>query len=81
MGRITLKVVRPQRGTSMIKTTTHHTPLATLYSIKENSYRTKDGQYEYCAEEIDALIWQKESKRDYLLAEMIYKQQRTIYDR
>jgi len=54
----------------MIKSPSKHISLAQLYTIKENSYRVASGLYEYCPEEVDRLIWQKETKRD----ELLYKE-------
>jgi hypothetical protein len=47
----------------MIKSPSKHIPLKKLKEIKENSYRTACGLYEYCSDEIDDLIQQKENKK------------------
>ena len=58
----------------MVKSPSKHIPLYTLLEIKENSYRTKCGLYEYCSEEIDNLIYEKQSKKDAEKVEKLIKQ-------
>lgn len=47
----------------MILSASKYTPLETLKAIRENSYRTKCGELEYCPEEVDDLINEKETKK------------------
>lgn len=54
----------------MIKSPSKYSSLAQLYTIRENGYRVASGEYEYCPEEVDSLIWEKETKRD----ELLYKE-------
>ena len=47
----------------MIKSPSKYTSLKLLEAIKNDYYRGVNGQ-EYCAEEVDALIMQKQSEKD-----------------